>query len=75
MDEILIDNTHCVVRYMDMPGTVRGVTSFDSEGVANVYINTRLSYSQQVEALHHELEHVRRNDSYNDFSIEMVESI
>lgn len=53
-----------IVRYVDLPCSVRGVTVLDFDGNYNVYINSRLSYDVQQGALEHELNHIKNNDFY-----------
>jgi len=51
-----------IVRYMDMPTTVKGVAVKDADGDYNVYINPRLGDVAQVLAYEHELRHINRGD-------------
>ncbi len=50
------------VRYIDLPCSIKGMTVEDNEGFYNVYINARLCYEQQQDAIKHEMEHIRRKD-------------
>lgn len=52
------------VRALNLPHTVRGVTVIDDNGDFNIYINARLSPSQQAEVLEHEKRHIH----YDDFA-------
>lgn len=50
------------IRYIDLPYSVKGMTVLDKNGFANIYINARLCYNIQQQAIKHELEHIRRKD-------------
>ena len=47
-----------IVRYMEMPPTIRGVTAEDADGDYNIYLNSNLPEETQIEALNHELTHI-----------------
>lgn len=47
------------VRLIELPRHVGGVTSVDSDGCYNVYINLRLDDEGRRRALRHELAHIR----------------
>ena len=64
-----------IVRLQDMPIGIKGVTLLDEAGDYNVYINSRLSVATQHKAYLHELQHIKRNDFYNDLSIFEAEQI
>ena len=59
-----------VVRYINLPMTVRGIMVVDEDGNYNVYINSKLSSDRQRLALEHEMTHVQRGDfeSFDDIS-------
>ena len=61
------------VRVIDMEPSIRGAVVLDSEGYPNIYINARLSREAQQEALRHELEHLEKDDHYNDKTIREIE--
>lgn len=64
------------VRYIDLPCCAKGVSVMDREGYYNIYINSHLSYCEQVNALNHEMAHLLRNDfEKTDESITTVENI
>lgn len=52
------------VRTINLPHTVRGVTVIDDNGDFNIYINAKLSVSQQFKVLEHEKRHIH----YDDFA-------
>ncbi len=62
-----------VVRYIELPCTLPGVTVRSADGCCNVYINSRLSQEQQKRALEHEMTHVLREDFDNGRPLEEVE--
>ena len=65
-----------IIRYIDLPYTIKGVTVLDSDGFYNVYINSLLSWEEQKKAVKHELEHIRRDDFDNICaSLEEVEAM
>ena len=51
-----------IVRIVDMPAGVRGLTLPDIDGVFDVYINGKLSPEDQRKTFEHELEHIRKGD-------------
>ena len=65
-----------IIRYIDLPYTVKGVTVRDETGFYNIYINSRLSWEEQWKAVNHELEHILRDDFDNtEASLEEVEAM
>ena len=65
---------NCLVRLLDLDPSVRGLTVIDDTGFANIYINARLSYDGQREALKHELRHYFREDMTSEADIRTVEA-
>lgn len=63
------------MRLIDLPYGIRGMTTLDSAGDFNVYINARLCDRSQRIAYLHELRHIRRGDLYNDTTIAEAERI
>lgn len=65
-----------IVRYIDLPCTVKGVTVMDKDGFYNIYINSQLSFEEQKKAVHHELHHIAREDFDNMYvPLEEVEAM
>lgn len=63
-----------VIRYVDLPCVVRGLTIIGTDGCYNIYINAKLSLEMQRAALTHELAHVERDDIYRtDEPLSVVE--
>ena len=62
-----------IIRMIDLPVTVKGLTVKDSEGDYNIYLNSRLSADVQALAFRHEVEHIRNGDFYSDESVREME--
>ena len=63
-----------IIRIIDLPIGVDGMTVKDSNDDYNVYLNARLSGDQQVIAFRHELDHIKNGDFYSDESVAEKES-
>ena len=63
-----------IVRIIDLPWGVDGLTVKDAEGDYNVYINARLSAGQREKAFKHEIEHIRKGDFYRMDSVKDIEA-
>jgi len=63
-----------IVRFVDMPTKIKGMTVLDEDGNYNVYINDRLSHDMRMEVYEHEMMHVKRLDHYRDIDIKVKES-
>ena len=55
-----------IIRYLEVPGTVRAVTMVDEEGDYNIYVNPSLSHEEQRKACRHEMRHIKKNHFYNE---------
>ncbi len=64
-----------IIRYVDFPIAVKGVTAMDDNGFYNIYINSRLSFEEQKRAIAHEMEHIAREDFFSYDTLEEVESM
>ena len=65
-----------IVRYVDLPIPIKGVTIMDHDGFYNIYINSQLSFEEQEKAIRHELEHINRADFDNALApLEEVEAM
>lgn len=63
-----------IIRLIDMPETIHGVTRKDAEGDYNIYLNAKLCADARAEAFRHEIEHIRRGHFYElDKSVEEKE--
>lgn len=49
-----------IIRKLDLPVGINGITVLDENGDYNIYINDRLAYDQQGVAFRHEIEHIKR---------------
>ena len=58
-----------IIRVVDLPWKVNGVTVKDAEGDYNIYLNEKLSPERRAKALRHEYEHIRRGHFYSDFPV------
>lgn len=63
-----------IVRIIDMPVGVKGITVKDAEGDYNIYLNARYSPDAQAVAFRHEVEHIKRGDFYRSGSVADKES-
>ncbi len=68
-----MDNDNIIIRIVDLPVTVKGVTIPSPDGYYNIYINARYSVSMQNVILRHELRHIKNLDFDNFDSIKIVE--
>ena len=64
----------CRVYMIQLPGDIKAIVRVDLDGFPSIYINDSLSPEARKRAFMHELRHLRRNDMYNDRSIEEVEA-
>ena len=62
------------IRFIELPEHINGVTLPNEDGSFDIYINSRLCFERQQEAIKHELEHIKKDHFYDDIkSIEMIE--
>ena len=62
-----------IIRKLDLPHGVNGITVLDENGDYNIYINDRLSYGQQGVAFRHEIEHIKQGHFYRLEDITILE--
>ncbi len=62
-----------IIRKINLPVEVPGVTVLDENGDYNVYLNDRLSHDAQAEALRHEVEHIKQGHFYKWEDIVLLE--
>lgn len=55
-----------IVRLIDMPETVHGVTRKDAEGDYNIYINAKLSADERADTFRHEIRHIQLGHFYEE---------
>lgn len=63
------------VNYLDMPTTIKGRTVPNEDGSFTVFINSRLSHTEQGEAFYHETTHIKSGDFDHDHKdVQMIET-
>lgn len=62
-----------IVRKINLPVSVPGITVLDENGDYNVYLNDRLSCEAQAEAFRHEVEHIKQGHFYKMEDIMLLE--
>lgn len=60
-----------IVRIIDMPLSVQGMTVVDADGNYNVYLNSK---GDLESAFIHELSHILNNDFYTEDGIQAIEN-
>ena len=63
-----------IIRVVDLPETVHGMTIIDTEGDYNVYINARISEDERVKAYRHEIDHIRLGHFYDERPVAVKEA-
>lgn len=64
-----------IIRKIDLPVGINGLTVLDENGDYNIYINDRLSHDQQSVAFRHEVEHIRRGHFYSYDDLLLIEQL
>ena len=62
------------VYLMPFPGDIMGAVRIDNEGFPSIYINDALSPEAKKRAFLHELQHIERDDFFNNMTIEEIEN-
>lgn len=62
-----------IVRFVDLPYKVGGVTAVDENGDFNVYVNSRWGYKGQINALEHEGKHIKHGDFDSKDTVKDIE--
>ena len=62
-----------IVRTINLPLLIKGVTIPCNDGTYNIYINAAYSYDEQKEILNHELKHIKNFDFDNFEDIKFIE--
>lgn len=62
-----------IIRKIDLPVGVNGITVLDENGDYNVYLNARISYDSQAIAFRHEVEHIRQGHFYKYEDVSTME--
>lgn len=63
------------VRLMDLPYAVKGFVALDEDGFANIYVNSRLSREEQRKTVRHEINHLAKDDFFNNVDIMNAELV
>lgn len=63
-----------IIRVIDLPYKVNGLTVKDEEGDYNIYLNARLSDERRVNAFRHELKHIKLGHFYKRFLVSVLEN-
>lgn len=63
-----------IIRLVDLPETVHGMTIIDAEGDYNVYINAKISEDERVKAYRHEINHIRLGHFYDERPVAVKEA-
>ena len=66
-----------ILRYVDMPEDMHGMTVTDANNDYNIYINARIGFFAQEKAKQHELDHIRKNHlfSHNKTAVQCEKEI
>lgn len=67
------ENGDYKIRFVSLPESIEGMTILDCDGFANIYINSCLSYEARETVAWHELQHIIRDDAYNELDIRDAE--
>lgn len=62
-----------IIRIVDLPCHIKGVTIPHLDGTYNIYINAKYSVEMQNDILRHELTHIKNFDFDNFDDIKIVE--
>ena len=62
-----------IVRVVDLPICIRGVTLPHEDGTYNIYVNAKYNIEQQQIIYEHEMCHIRHSDFNNSENIVTVE--
>lgn len=73
LDLGFVKDYNVIVRFIDLPYAVRGFVKESSDGIYNVYLNSRYCYSQNIKTLIHELKHIRNGDLNSLLSAHEIE--
>ena len=71
----LIKLDSMIIRKVDLPVGVDGITILDQNGDYNVYLNDRLSYDAQAATLRHEIEHINQGHFYREDDLKVLEDL
>ena len=64
-----------IVRLIDLPLAVKGITIRDTEGDYNVYLNSSISEDERVKAFRHEVQHIKDGHFYVGSTVTLIEKV
>lgn len=62
-----------IIRKLDLPIGVNGITVLDENGDYNIYLNARITGDAQARAFRHEVEHIKQGHFYSYEDIKKIE--
>lgn len=62
-----------VIRLVDMPITVDGLTIKDENDIYNIYINSRICQAQRINTFRHEMKHIRKHHFESELPVKDIE--
>lgn len=62
-----------IIRTIPLPSSVRAFTVADESGDYNIYINSLLSFEQQIKSFKHEAVHIENGDFYKEMTAAEIE--
>lgn len=66
MDDILTEIDDITIIRQDISSHVHGMVTLGSDYQPLIILNTRMPWEEQIKSLMHELEHIRRDDLFNE---------
>lgn len=73
MQKDLISLDSLIVRQLDLPIGVNGITFLDENGDYNIYLNSRYSHDAQTKAFRHEIAHIIQGHFSLEEDIQLLE--
>lgn len=71
---MLIENADYFIRLVPFPpGNIDGCTTPNDDGTFSVYLASNVSRDRQINALDHELNHIKLNHFYSEKPIDVIE--
>lgn len=63
-----------IIRKIELPDGVNGITVLDANGDYNIYLNDQLSPDSQAKAFRHEVEHIKQGHFFVYEELEVIDS-
>ena len=70
----LIEGVDYFIYFMRFPPTIFSCVATNPDGTFTIYLDPRRTAFQQAKDLKHEIDHILKNDFYNNKPIQMVEN-